>query len=182
MLRLIKYLHQVFFDDFRHAILFMLYIVIPLVVIFAPLWWWSRSFLFVPNLFSSLTSRSIVLIVFGGGIGLYMAFVMRDRHFFSRKPEWEKDSPSFFPISEQGRLLDIVAPIIFYLGFIIFFLNGVFLPPTMPWREAYVVAVILIFPLYFGPLAGMFVGLFMWFWLYVLKFVYYGLRGELEEV
>ena len=64
----------------------------------------------------------------------------------------------------------------------IFFLNGAFVPPVMPWREAYVVAVILIFPLYFGPLAGMFVGLFIWFWLYVLKFVYYGLRGELEEV
>ena len=82
MLRLIKYLRQVFIDDFRLLLLFMLVIMIPLLVIFAPLWWWSGSFLFMTNLFRSLTGRSIALIVFGGLVGLYMAFVMRDLRFF----------------------------------------------------------------------------------------------------
>ncbi|MCP5096936.1 MAG: hypothetical protein GY943_15410 [Chloroflexi bacterium] len=178
-----KYLNQRFLKDFQLAIIGILTFVVPLLLILSPLWWWSRSLLFVGNLFRSLTGRAIAVIVFTMILGAVLAFYAKDPEFFSNQPSWKRNPPSRFPKIAKGNiLLFFTFSMILYLLFLFFFLSEIFIPPSPSWREAYVIAVISLFPFYIGTPVGLFIGTFIWFWLYVLKFVFYGLRGELEEI
>ncbi len=181
-MRFFKYFRHEFLVIFRTNILFVLMVAIPLAIILLPLWWWwGYSLLFIPYLFRSLTGRSIVLIIFLIIIAGFAFIPERPPNFFSTKPSWKRSRYSYLfkDNNHTERFAYLTLSTGFLLIFIFMFVVQTF-GNNLPWQEGYIVAVIQMFPFYFGLFAGSLLDVFVWFWLYWLRILIFWSRGELD--